>query len=302
MASPALGQIQKINHEESVSLASRYAAASTELGSRIQARQMSFLFYATGSAALLGTMLQRNSDANSAPGHYSEWMTILYGVLPSIFSFAFACWVRHHDVLIGLLDAFMRFCEDPEGHDCELSWHGPDRGCVIHAYGSRFWLDLGFMAVCISTVMTTALFAALHAAWSRALIACLSAFFMGVTFWTIVGIQHQRRSIFKQATVSLDEKSRRNVKYGPQIAFRRWKRLAVVVLLIILAIAVALDVWSYDGSAQNDLPNWYPHAIGVVSLLVGLMTIPLLRGYDLGEVSRFALRSLGIRDTGELQL
>lgn len=92
---------------------------------------MIFLFYATGSAALLGTILQQGGKPMQEPQTAGELMYIFYGILPALFSFAFACWIRHHDVLIGLLSMFMRFCEDPDGSDINLSWHGPSRLAVF---------------------------------------------------------------------------------------------------------------------------------------------------------------------------
>lgn len=32
------------------------------------------------------------------PQTAGELMYIFYGILPALFSFAFACWIRHHDV------------------------------------------------------------------------------------------------------------------------------------------------------------------------------------------------------------
>lgn len=133
------------NQPTTVPLFVRYQSAWAELNERLQARQNVNLVYATVSWAVL---------ASAASGQGSNAFAIWLGLLLPILSLAFALWLCHQDLTIGLLSKFCSACErwgDEANYSKIPSWHSPTQGVMSRALKYRIFSDCGFLFIMIIT-------------------------------------------------------------------------------------------------------------------------------------------------------
>jgi hypothetical protein len=255
-----------------VTLQARYAAASAEINARIQARQVVTVFYVGGSATLLG-LIFNDGTQRSVAGSPNE--TVILGLLPAIFSFAFACWIRHHDLIIGMLSTFCRICEAADARSGVPSWHCNRQGWQEAAVRNRRWLDLGFLIVCLATVGITSVRATRGAGTLRSQVLFLAFMIAGLTLWTIVGLHYRRAALLYHARFEENHFRYVEPKRTSYWAVGLFMSSILYGLLCFLPIEAAFA----DPGFRARLP--YQVSVAVAGLVAGFAVLPVCRNYDL---------------------
>jgi hypothetical protein len=210
----------------------RYRAASSEIAQRLNLRQISYL----GHAVAVGTIFKAYFDAwpkpdldgrgffpavtpsyVASPSKHIDVIASILIVFPAIINFAFACWIRSHDITVGLLSTYCRLCEsilekDPKDphlnyasfdslkSDNFPSWHSSWQGWQQVASRQRGWIELAFVLLAfLCSVIAYCYshdFIKIHPDSTRSVTnaMCANSLLLGVSSWLVLtaGLERSR--------------------------------------------------------------------------------------------------------------
>jgi hypothetical protein len=236
-------------------LSVRYQQAWSELIQRLDARQISYL----GHAVACGTLATLFSGLfiNLSP---STPDAFLWGVSPALVGLAFACWIRSHDLSIGLLSRFCGACETiADGADNPSTrfpqWHALGSDLHESSKRQREWLEIAFVILSFLTTEVATYYYVLNLKeHPREVlqtvvmpILAFNHFVLGISSWCVLSIC-QFRYRLSRVDYKYDEKDR-NWKFSPGFCDVHPFDLMSWCFVVVVAGCLAwryLSRWGYE--------------------------------------------------------
>src|SRR3989338_9241188 len=181
----------------SVPIESRYAAAAMEISARLQSRQNVNLYLTTVAVAgIAATWTQNNAGG------------ILAAILLGAFSYSFALWISHNDLILGLLGKFCETCESSvEKSNSETilpSWFGK-QGWLSEAFRFRKLSDWGTIVVLVVSGLNALLKAVVVSDRSVQVLLVIAAVGSGASVRLVYGNERRRLAIRERSVYSWKE-------------------------------------------------------------------------------------------------
>jgi hypothetical protein len=187
-----------------IPLSIRYELAWSELSQRIDSRQISYLGHAAVCGVIIAAFISQlqhiNELAVTAP--FFDHVIVL---TPALIGLAFGCWIRSHDISIGLLGSYCAACETlARKHQKDLpTWHDAYNPFMRASQAQRQWIEFAFVTLNILQVESATVYfwrEIRGVDWSpgfQGLIVSLAAshFLLGVSSWTVLSIGQFRRRL-----------------------------------------------------------------------------------------------------------
>jgi hypothetical protein len=196
-------------------LRTRYGCASNEINQRINARQISYLGYAVAVAATMNLIAQLcprpSEDIKPASPEVGHAFAIASVLAPGVVSFAFGCWIRAHDLTVGVLGLFCRHCEQIERNAFTKAglpdW--PSDAWQKTPMRHREFIEIAFILLNVLAVECADVFG-YSLQWMRnshagLLIISINHFVLGLSLWMILSIKEHRQWLMM---VGFDDDSR----------------------------------------------------------------------------------------------